>query len=205
MLTSQPLNIWEGLYFCIIICKWTEEPGRLQSTESQRVGYDWSDLACMHTCVYMYTRVLETGWHAWMRLRNGDVSPLLTRTKTLSLCPASDICDVTWHSAWYKAKAILTTISCHFTCSSDWNFLSRSQPIRPKMPSSGVGWGDIRDFPRSALCHFIITLIQAEDTPCLSSSLTAAKIDSKGPRFDSIICQNQVHHQEVQELFSLGF
>ena len=99
----------------------------------------------------------------------------------------------------------LTQCLVQSTCSSDWNFLSRSQPIRPKMPSSGVGWGDIRDFPRSALCHFIITLIQAEDTPCLSSSLTAAKIDSKGPRFDSIICQNQVHHQEVQELFSLGF
>ena len=28
---------------------WTEEPGRLQSTGSQRVGYDCSDLACTHT------------------------------------------------------------------------------------------------------------------------------------------------------------
>ena len=27
---------------------WTEEPGRLQSIGSQRVGHDWSDLACMH-------------------------------------------------------------------------------------------------------------------------------------------------------------
>ena len=27
---------------------WTEEPGRLQSLGSQRVGHDWSDLA-MHT------------------------------------------------------------------------------------------------------------------------------------------------------------
>ena len=26
---------------------WTEEPGRLQSTGLQRVGYDWSNLACM--------------------------------------------------------------------------------------------------------------------------------------------------------------
>ena len=26
----------------------TEEPGGLQSTGSQRVGHDWSDLACMH-------------------------------------------------------------------------------------------------------------------------------------------------------------
>ena len=28
---------------------WTEEPGRLQSMGSQRVGHDWSDLVCMHT------------------------------------------------------------------------------------------------------------------------------------------------------------
>ena len=27
---------------------WTEEPGGLQSMGSQRVGYDWSDLVCMH-------------------------------------------------------------------------------------------------------------------------------------------------------------
>ena len=27
---------------------WTEEPGRLQSMGSQRVGHDGSDVACMH-------------------------------------------------------------------------------------------------------------------------------------------------------------
>ena len=27
----------------------TTEPGRLQSTELQRVGYEWSDFTCMHT------------------------------------------------------------------------------------------------------------------------------------------------------------
>ena len=208
MLTSRPLNIWEGLYCCIMVCKRTEEPGRLQSMESQRVGHDWSDLAHMHTCVYTYTRVLETGWHTWLRLRNGDLSPLLTTTRTLRLCPwvpASDTRDGTRHSAWYIAKATLTTISCRFMCRSDWNFLSWSQPIRLKMPSSGVGWGDIRDSPGPAPCHCTITSIQAEDTLCLSSSLTAAKIDSEGPRFDSIVRRNQAHHEEVQELFSLGF
>ena len=29
---------------------WTEEPGRLQSIGLQRVGHDWSDLACMRAC-----------------------------------------------------------------------------------------------------------------------------------------------------------
>jgi len=28
---------------------WTEEPGCLQPRVSQRIRYDWSDLACMHT------------------------------------------------------------------------------------------------------------------------------------------------------------
>ena len=27
---------------------WTEEPGRLQSMGSQRVGHEWNDLACTH-------------------------------------------------------------------------------------------------------------------------------------------------------------
>ena len=31
---------------------WTEEPVRLQSTGLQRVGHDWSDLACTHTSFY---------------------------------------------------------------------------------------------------------------------------------------------------------
>ena len=29
---------------------WTEDPGRLQSIVSQRVGYNWRDLACMYFC-----------------------------------------------------------------------------------------------------------------------------------------------------------
>ena len=29
---------------------WTEESGRLQFIELQRVGQDWSDLACTHAC-----------------------------------------------------------------------------------------------------------------------------------------------------------
>ena len=36
---------------------WTEEPGRLQSMGSQRVRYDWSNLACTHAGdinVYMH-------------------------------------------------------------------------------------------------------------------------------------------------------
>ena len=36
---------------------WTEKPGRLWSTESQRVCHDWSDLACTHTN-HVWVRVI---------------------------------------------------------------------------------------------------------------------------------------------------
>ena len=32
---------------------WTEEPGVLLPIGSQRVGHDWSELACMQTCIDM--------------------------------------------------------------------------------------------------------------------------------------------------------
>ena len=32
---------------------WTEEPGRLQSIGSGRVGQDRSDLACMHASIFL--------------------------------------------------------------------------------------------------------------------------------------------------------
>ena len=44
---------------------WTEEPGRLQSIGSQRVGHDWSNLACRHTTAsktkvyYLFMQFLE--------------------------------------------------------------------------------------------------------------------------------------------------
>ena len=39
MMTHSSIFAWKT--------PWTEEPGRLQSIESQRVRYDFSDLACM--------------------------------------------------------------------------------------------------------------------------------------------------------------
>ena len=38
---------------------WTQDPGSLQSIGPQRVGHDWSDLACMHVA-FMYDNVLDT-------------------------------------------------------------------------------------------------------------------------------------------------
>ena len=40
---------------------WTEEPGRLQSVELQRVGYDWSDLAAAMTSDVEHLFLVLTG------------------------------------------------------------------------------------------------------------------------------------------------
>ena len=39
---------------------WTEEPGRLQSIGSHRVGQDWRDLARMHARMYLCFFFLTT-------------------------------------------------------------------------------------------------------------------------------------------------
>ena len=41
----------------VLLLPWTEEPGWLQPTGSQRVGYDWSDLTCTHTHTHTHTQV----------------------------------------------------------------------------------------------------------------------------------------------------
>ena len=41
---------------------WTEEPFRLQSIGSQRVGHDWGNLACMHTYDVMCVCERERTW-----------------------------------------------------------------------------------------------------------------------------------------------
>ena len=43
MATHSSILAWRVL--------WTEEPGGLLSVGSHRVRHDWSDLACMHTCI----------------------------------------------------------------------------------------------------------------------------------------------------------
>ena len=56
---ASGFNSWVGgngnpLQYSCLENPWTEEPGRLQSMWSQRVGHDWSDLACMHPYIYFY-------------------------------------------------------------------------------------------------------------------------------------------------------
>ena len=52
---------------------WTEEPGGLQSIGSQRVGHEWSGLACTHTCIITLGLGLQH-----MNLRRGDTFQSIT-------------------------------------------------------------------------------------------------------------------------------
>ena len=63
---------------------WTEEPGRLESIELQRVGQDWSDLACMHDLVSRMTHI-----------------PLMPSVN--SICHLPSLLLPTYHTAWGSA------------------------------------------------------------------------------------------------------
>ena len=43
--------------------RWTEEPGRLQSSGWERVGYSWHDLSHMHALIYPSTSAFVAGLH----------------------------------------------------------------------------------------------------------------------------------------------
>ena len=51
-----------AIHFSILAWRipWTEKPGRLQFTESQRLGHDWRDLARMHPWTNAISKSRET-------------------------------------------------------------------------------------------------------------------------------------------------
>ena len=53
---EDPLEKGTAIHSNILIwgIPWTEEPGRLQSMGSQRVGHNWSNLAHMHTFLILF-------------------------------------------------------------------------------------------------------------------------------------------------------
>ena len=54
---DDPLEEEMAIHSTILAWKilWTEEPGGLPSTEAQRVGRYWSNLACMHAHAHIHT------------------------------------------------------------------------------------------------------------------------------------------------------
>ena len=52
---EDPLEEEMATHSCALAWRipWTEEPGQLQPIGSQ-IGQDWNDLACRHTCMYLF-------------------------------------------------------------------------------------------------------------------------------------------------------
>ena len=79
---------------------WTEEPGRLQSVGSHRVGHDWSDLSCTSTplalprCCLLPPRTIFSG----SPLRKCRLWPflLLELPAICSVTPASAVCFLSY-------------------------------------------------------------------------------------------------------------
>ena len=56
---------------------WMEEPGRLPSMGSHRVGHNWSDLAAEVGLVYLYNRLTYFIMFAWLYENQQDFRILL--------------------------------------------------------------------------------------------------------------------------------
>ena len=65
---------------------WTEESGRLQSIESQRVEHDWSDLASMHSLLTML-------WQ--FQVNSRGTQPCIYKYPFSPRCPSHPGCHVT--------------------------------------------------------------------------------------------------------------
>ena len=87
---EDPLEEGTATHSSILACRipWTEEPGGLQSTGSQRVGHDWSNLARTHNYVPTFENCLAvslkykyklTIWYSNSTFRN------LKRSKNICL------------------------------------------------------------------------------------------------------------------------
>ena len=73
---EDPLEIGLATHSNILAWRipWTEEPGRLQSMGSQRVGYNQSDLACTHAS-FDNQKHLQTVPHVPRGEKMGEFTP----------------------------------------------------------------------------------------------------------------------------------
>ena len=73
---EDPLEKGTATNSSILACRipWTKEPGGLQSMGSQRVGHDWSNLACTHTEVRDLNRWCFSNCGSWRWLTGWNKS-----------------------------------------------------------------------------------------------------------------------------------
>ena len=103
---EDPLEKGLATHFSILSWRipWTEEPGRLQSIGSQRIGHDWSNLSCTCTQAYFYKKRyrLNFSFLHWMLFRNVHIGS----EKLLTGLFRSQVDDSSW-----KVKHLDPTIA----------------------------------------------------------------------------------------------
>ena len=72
LVQEDPLEEGLATHFNILAWRtqWIEEPGGLQSMESQRVGHVWCDWACSHSCPQLPSCYKDRAVIVWQRLYN---------------------------------------------------------------------------------------------------------------------------------------
>ena len=88
---------------------WTEEPGRLQSIASQRIGHYWSNLACMHVLWDDYPSKLSQHPSFYI-----NINKKRKRKKFFSCDENSQ--DLLFHFHIYYSAQLTTVITLSITC-----------------------------------------------------------------------------------------
>lgn len=116
--------------------QWIKTRQALNSREGLRSHI--MECVCVHTCVK-----LEIRWQAWVRLKRACLGPSPAGTWVPCIHQGQPATKPgKWDgrhgvrhtaTAQWKAKAVPTTISCHF--GRAWDCVSGSQPMRSRKPS----------------------------------------------------------------------
>ena len=137
---------------------WTEEPGGLQSMGLQRVGHDWSDLACMHpflwfnsvqsfTCVRLFVTPWTAACQAFLSITNSW--SLLKLMSIESVMPSNHLilcCPLLLLPSFFPRIGVFSNESAlHIRWPKYWSF---SFSISPSNEYSGlisfrIDWFDL--------------------------------------------------------------
>ena len=81
------------------------EPGRLWSIGLQRVGHDWSELACMHTAEYL------SAWLAYKQQRLFFFFPIALEAQKSKIEALTNQLSIRWRPNWFLGGHLLAVSS----------------------------------------------------------------------------------------------
>ena len=163
---EDPLEEGLATHACVLAWRipWTEEPGDLQSMRLQRVGHNWSDLACIHAifhwCSYHILLIHSSinghlCWEAWfliqMLLKNywkikatqwqkKKKKKIKTLNDIDNLSKISKIDRSWWEETWTVACQV--PLSMRFSTQEYWSGLPCPPQINWLPKGNLERWGD---------------------------------------------------------------